>query len=167
MKKYLMIGLLAVFFLAGLSGCSTIIFPRRIVFTPELDLAIKNKISEEGLKAPSVLVIGKKGQVFAFAADGKAFTPCRFPKVEELKQAETDEAKNKMKQTDTDARESVLESNLPICKGAHGIKGVFSAESITIVRTKVNPIYTLVRTADGMLEQQCTPLPWEPPTVCQ
>lgn len=167
MKKHLVIGLLAVFFLAGLNGCSTTIFPRKIVFTPELDLAIKNKITEKNLKAPIVLVIGKDGQTFAFAANGKAFAPCRFPTLEEIKHDKMDEAKNKMDRTARKAQESVMESDLPICKGLQEIKGIFSAEGITVMKTKVNPIYILVRTADGMLEQQCTPLPWEPPTVCQ
>jgi hypothetical protein len=167
MKKNFMVGLLATLFLAGLNGCCNKIMPRKIVFTPELNLAIKNKISEQNLKAPIVLLIGDDGRTFAMAANGEAFTPCRPPNADEISSANTDETKKNMKQTDKKVQRTVMESDLPICRGMKDTIGIYSVENIAIMRVRVNPVYKLVRTADGMLEMQCTRLPWEPPNVCQ
>lgn len=165
MKKVLIVCALAVFFLVGMNGCCKQIWPKKIVFTPELDLAIKNKISEHGLVQPYVLLIGDDGRIFAMGVDGETFTPCRPPERDEVQSQDTKEARG-MKQTDVQAKESVSQSELPICEGMKDIKGIFPVESITLMKVKKNPIYRMVRTADGMLERKCTPYPWESSNVC-
>lgn len=166
MKKNIMVWLSAGLFLALLNGCCTKIWPTKIVFTPELDMAIKDKIHEKELKDPFVLLVGKDGRVFALSEEGRSFTPCRPPTIDETAVTKDQTARESMKQTDVMAQKAVMESDLPVCRGLKDIKGVLDIEDITIMKTRKNPIYRLVRTADGGLEEQCIPLPWESPSVC-
>jgi hypothetical protein len=166
MRQSFMVGLFTVLFLVGLNGCCARIMPRKIVFTPELDMAIKNKINAEALKKPIVLLIGRDGRVFALNDQGETFRPCRPPTADDIQNAATDEKDEMSKQTDVRVKDAVMVSDLPICEGMKNIKGIFPVNTITIMRAKRNPIYDTVHSADGSLEQRCILTPFDPPGAC-
>jgi hypothetical protein len=160
MKRIMMIGLLVVLFLTGLTGCCAQLRPKKVVFTPELDLAIQDKIAEHGLESPMVLLIGVDGRTVAMDEDGKTFMPCRAPRLEEIQSDDVKQAQKGRKQS----REN--QSDLPICEGMKEIKGIFPVESITIMTVKKNPIYRMVRNGSGGLEEQCIRAPGDPENAC-
>ena len=166
MKKIIVIWVLAVLFLIGLNGCCKQIWPKKVVFTPELDLAIKDHISQHGLESPFVLLIGNDGRLFAMGVDGETFTPCRAPRPEEIQIDDANQVKKNREQTVKNKKKSETPADLPICEGMKEIKGIFPVENITIMTVKKNPRYKMVTTPDGTLERRCTPYPWESPNVC-
>lgn len=158
---------LAVLFLTGLNGCCTQIWPKKVVFTPELDLAIQDQIAKYGLESPIVLLMGDDGRLFAMDIDGKTFAPCRAPRPDEIQSDDANEVTKGRKQVRENKKEHATLSDVPICEGMKDIKGIFPVESITIMKVKKNPIYRLVRTGSGGLEEQCIPCPPnEDPSVC-
>jgi hypothetical protein len=166
MKKNGLLWLLTALCFVGLTGCCAQLRPQKVVFTPELDLAIKAKIAEYGFESPMVLLIGDNGQTFALGVDGKTFTPCRAPEPEELQLDDTGQMAKGKQQSPANKENRKTASALPICEGMKDIKGIFPVESITIMTVRKNPIYRLVRTGSGRLEEQCIPVPGEDQRVC-
>lgn len=166
MKKVIVVWFLTVLFLVGLNGCCAQIWPKKVVFTPELDLAIQDMVAEHGLKSPMVLLIGDDGRTFAMGVDGKTFTPCRAPTPDEIQSDDANKVEKGRRQSRENKKESETMSDLSICEGMKDIKGIFPVENITIMTVKKNPIFRWVRTGSGGLEEQCIPGPMEDKSVC-
>ncbi|MGD9006614.1 MAG: hypothetical protein PVG41_01775 [Desulfobacteraceae bacterium] len=166
MKKVVVIWFLTVLFSVGLNGCCAQLWPKKVKFTPELDLAIKDKIAEHGLESPFVLLIGDDGRTIAMGVDGKTFTPCRAPELEEIQGDDFSQAEKGKRQSRENKKEREVLSELPICEGMKDIKGLFPVESITIMKAKKNPLYRWVRNGRGMLEEQCIRVPGDPVNAC-
>lgn len=166
MKKRLFGSIVAMMVLFGLSGCAKQIWPQKIVFTPELNMAIDEQVKDAGLEDPIIIVFGKEGQKFVLSKEGKAFEPCRPPLPEDSQsaaQGKTDTQKQytaRLKaQTKTD--QTVDVKDLPVCQGMTGIDRIFPIDEITILSVKKNPWCIVIPGPGGVYQEKCFPLPGE------
>jgi hypothetical protein len=166
MKKMIMALIVVVLFLVGLTGCCSnlqpkkvIPTPKKVIFTSELDLAIKEKITEHGFESPIVLLVGDNGKTIAMDLDGNTFKPCRAPKPEEIEVDDPKQVKGDSRQSYANEPEKEVSSELPICRGMKDITGIFPIKNITIMKVKKNPWYEIINTPDGGLAERCHPIP--------
>jgi hypothetical protein len=162
MKKSFYYGFLVILLVFLANGCCKQIRPRKIVFTPELQIALDHEIEKLGTKNPVLFIVGDGGQVIALTIDGKTFDRCRPPDLAQGQDSTTKQSdvRKEGAMTDRPAKQEIMESDLPVCQGMQNIKEIFPFETVTIMKNKKNPWCRVVAGPDGAYEERCLPFPW-------
>jgi hypothetical protein len=126
-------------------GCAQRIWPEKIVFTPELRMAVDEELSKLGAENPLVMIVTEKGGTIGLTKDGKTFKPCKPPEGLQKDQSSRD----------------TMQKDLPICKGLADNVRFVSFETISILDTHKNPWCRIIRNPDGSYQEKCIPFPWE------